>query len=407
LWPKGHPNQAQERRMALKDIRSPRTIAKDTAPKTFQREKVPKARPTETKDVRVKDGTLARRWPGLRDPRTFNMDPYVVADAALRAAGQHWPESQSATSAGSARGRSSHSDYARAPAMAQRCSSAPSSSAKAPDSDEQHKPPKGSVAHSVASGTVVPRPGSVTVAKPQGAPTAPIPHAKPDGEEPTRIISPWRPTLREEPVPHAAAAAAPATKKARSETWAEKRDAQSDPSEWLEGAVHLSNQVQMKIEKFCTKCGANNHFAGDCMAAGAVSSASRAGAAAPEPASSSVGPQGAPTAEPAGSMPPPSACPKGKVIAQGKREGNYARYTAGRTAKAMSAEKGKSSRPPAPEVPESAYGIGTYDTVRTERAEAKGKTKKGKSKKGKGTRSESAQDPKGWWNRSWWEHEQR
>ena len=199
--------------------------------------------------------------------------------------------------------------------------------------------------------------------------------------------------------------------------------------------LQLSNQVQMKMEKFCTKCGANTHHAGDCQAAGAVSSASRAGAAAPEPASSSVGPQGAPTAEPAGSMPPPSACPKGKVIAQGKRElppsyteaqiryseehggglgssgtaarGNYARYTAGRTAKAVSEEKGKSSRPPAPEVPESAYGIGTYDTVRTERAEAKGKTKKGKSKKGKGTRSESAQDSKGWWNRSWWEHEQR
>ena len=294
--------------------------------------------------------------------------------------------------------------------MAQRCSSAPSSSAKAPDSDEQHKPPKGSVAHSVASGTLVPRPGSVTVAKPQGAPTAPIPHAKPDGEEPTRIISPWRPTLREEPVPHAAAAAAPATKKARSEHWAEKRDAQTDSSEWLAGAVpvlQLSNQVQMKMEKLCTKCGANTHDAGDCQAAGAVSSASRAGAAAPEPASSSVGPQGAPTAEPAGSMPPPSACPKGKVIAQGKNEENYARYIAGRAAKAKSAEKGESSHPPAPDVPASAFGVGTYDAVRAERVEAKGKTKKGQSKKGKGTRSESAQDSNGWWNRSWWEHGQR
>ncbi len=73
----------------------------------------------------------------------------------------------------------------------------------------------------------------------------------------------------------------------------------------------------------------------------------------------------------------------------------------------MSAEKGKSSRSPAPEVPESAYGIGTYDTVRAERADAKGKSKKGKSKKGKGTRSESVQNSKGYWNRSWWEHEQR
>ena len=345
------------RKASVQDVRSPRTLARDTAPRTFQREKekVPEARPTETKDVRVKDGTLERRWPGLKDPRTFDMDPHLMADAALRAAGQYWPQSQGATSAGSARGRSSHSDYARAPAMAQRCSSAPSSTAKASSSGEQHKPPKGSVAHSAALGTVVPRPGSVTVAKPQDAPTASVPYAKPDGKEP------WRPTLREEPVPHAAAAAAPATKKARSENWAEKRDARPDSSEWLEGAVpvlQLSNQVQMKMEKLCTKCGANTHDAGDCQAAGAVSPASRAGAAAPEPASSSVGPQGAPTAEPAGSMPPPSACPKGKVIAQGKREGNYARYTAGRTAKAMSAEKGKSSRPPAPEVPESAYGIG-------------------------------------------------
>ena len=106
-------------------------------------------------------------------------------------------------------------------------------------------------------------------------------------------------------------------------------------------------------------------------------------------------------------MPPPSACPKGKVIAQGKREENYARYTAGRTAKAMGAEKGKSFRPPAPDVPASAFGVGTYDAVRAERVEAKGKTKKGQSKKGKGTRSEGAQDSKGWWNRSWWEHEQR
>ncbi len=271
--------------------------------------------------------------------------------------------------------------------MAQRCSSAPSSSAKAPDSGEQHKPPKGSVAHSA----VVPRPGSVTAAKPQDAPTASVPYAKPDGKEP------WRPTLREEPVPHAAAAAAaaPATKRARSEQWADKRDAQTDSVEWLAGAVpvlQLSNQVQMKMEKVRTTCGAKTHCAQDCKAASAVSPASRAGAAAPEPASSSFGPQGAPTAEPAGSMPPPSACPKGKVIAQGVNEGNYARYTAWRAAKAKGAEKGKSSRPPVPDVPASAYGSGTHDAVRAERVEARGKTKKGQSKKGKDTRSVRAQD---------------
>ncbi len=120
-WPEGkNPPIEQERRMAQKasvqDVRSPRTLAKDTAPRTFQREKekVPEARPTETKDVRVKDGTLERKWPGLKDPRTFDMDPHLMADAALRAAGQYWPPSQGATSAGSARGRSSHSDYARA-----------------------------------------------------------------------------------------------------------------------------------------------------------------------------------------------------------------------------------------------------------------------------------------------------
>ena len=215
--------------------------------------------------------------------------------------------------------------------------------------------------------------------------------------------------MRGEPVPHtaAAAAAAPATKRARSEQWAEKRDAAPDSADWIAGAtpvLQLSNQVQMKMEKVCTTCGANTHCAQDCTAASAVSPASRTGAAASAPASSSVGPQGAPTAEPAGSMPPPSVCPKGKVIAQGRTDGSYARYIAGRTAKAKGAEKGKSSRPPVPDVPASAYGSGTYDAARAERVEAKGKTKKGQSKKGKDTRSERAQDSQGWWNRSWWEH---
>ena len=290
----------------------------------------------------MKYGTLEKNWPGIKDPRTF--DPSSYADAALRAAGQYWPQSEGATSAGSARGRSLHSDYARAPAMA------PSPSPKALS----------------------------------------VPDARPDGEEP------WRPTMRGTAA--AAAAAAPATKRARSEQWADTRDAASGSADWIAGAtpvLQLSNQAQMKMVKVCTKCGAEGHCAQDCT-----------GAAASAPASSSVVPQGATTAEPAGSMPPPSACPKGKVVAQGRAAGSYARYHAGRSAKAKGAEKGKSSRPPAPEVPASAYGSGTYDAARAERVEveAKGKTKKGQSKKGKDTRSERAQDSQGWWNRSWWEH---
>ena len=104
-------------------------------------------------------------------------------------------------------------------------------------------------------------------------------------------------------------------------------------------------------------------------------------------------------------MPPPSGRPKGKVIAQAKRDENYARYTAGRAAKAKSEDKGKPSGFPAPEVPDSAYGIGTYDAVRAERA--KGKQPKGKSKKGAGKGGPSWPNSKGYWNRSWWEHEQR
>ena len=197
----------------------------------------------------------------------------------------------------------------------------------------------------------------------------------------------------------AAAAAAPDAKRARSEHWADTRDAASGSADWMAGAtpvLQLSNQVQMKMEKVCTTCGANTHCAQDCTAASAVSPASRTGAAASAPSSCSVVPQGATTAEPAGSMPPPSACPKGKVVAQGRAAWSYARYHAGRSAKAKGAEKGKSSRPPAPEVPASAYGSGTYDAARAERVEAKGKTKKGQSKKGKDTRSERAQDSQGW-----------
>ncbi len=107
------------RKASVQDVRSPRTLTRDTAPRTFQRDKEKKvqaARPSETKDVRAKDGTQEKNWPGIKDPRTF--DPSSYADAALRAAGQSWPQSKGATSAGSARGRSLHSDYARAPAMA-------------------------------------------------------------------------------------------------------------------------------------------------------------------------------------------------------------------------------------------------------------------------------------------------
>ena len=84
---------------------------------------------------------------------------------------------------------------------------------------------------------------------------------------------------------------------------------------------------------------------------------------------------------------------------------SHVRYHAGRSAKAKGVEKGKSSHPPVPDVPASAYGSGTYDAARAEQAEvdAKGKTKKGQSKKGKDTRSNRVQG--GWWNRDLWEYE--
>ena len=70
-WWSKDPPIAQKRRMAqtasVEDVRSPRTLARDTVPRTFQRDrekKVQEAKPSETKDVRAKDATeevLARR----------------------------------------------------------------------------------------------------------------------------------------------------------------------------------------------------------------------------------------------------------------------------------------------------------------------------------------------------------
>ena len=94
---------------SVTDVRSPRTLGKDTVKRTFQRDreqKVQETKPSEKKEVVAKDATaevLARRWPALsvydqRDPSSYD-------DAKLRAYGMfpERPQPKSATSVGSAR----------------------------------------------------------------------------------------------------------------------------------------------------------------------------------------------------------------------------------------------------------------------------------------------------------------
>ncbi len=96
----------------------------------------------------------------------------------------------------------------------------------------------------------------------------------------------------------AAVTAAPDAKRFRHEEperWAEARDAAaaSGSADWMEGStpvVQLSNNAQMKMEKICTKCGAEGH----CVQDGCPGAA----AAAPRPEFLRVQPEAGPAPVP-------------------------------------------------------------------------------------------------------------
>ncbi len=140
--------------------------------------------------------------------------------------------------------------------------------------------------------------------------------------------------------------------KPSTDCWSDKQAGQSASSDWRQ----LSNEVQMKVEMCCTKCGGVGHVAAFCdeseaMAAGAAENVTANAADKPETTAEVVtsvgGPPGAPPTEEAtdvaqaGAISSPSSCPKGNVVTEAAMNENYARYRATRLAKQKGDNKGK------------------------------------------------------------------